>query len=101
MAEFNFTEKVWLYAGTGAWHFISLPKKDAHVLQAMQAGKQRRGWGAIKVKVTIGATSWETSIFPDSKRDTYLLPLKAKVRKAENIAEGSRVAVTLKTIGFF
>jgi lipopolysaccharide export system protein LptA len=53
------------------------------------------------VKATTGATTWETSIFPDSKRDTYLLPLKAKVRQKEGIAEGSRVTVTVKTIGFF
>lgn len=101
MAEYSFTAKVWLYSGEAAWHFISLPKKEAAVLSAMQKGKQRRGWGAIKVRVTIGATTWETSIFPDSKRGTYLLPLKAKVRRAEKIEEGSKVLVTLKTIGFF
>lgn len=78
-----------------------MPAKEANALKQIQVGKQRRGWGAIKVKATIGATTWETSIFPDSKRDTYLLPLKAKVRQKEGIAEGSRVTVTLKTIGFF
>lgn len=101
MADFTFATKVWLYSGTSAWHFISLPKKEAKMLKQIQAGKQRRGWGAIKVKATTGATTWETSIFPDSKRDTYLLPLKAKVRQKEGIAEGSRVTVTVKTIGFF
>lgn len=99
--EVQFRAKVWLYSGDVAWHFISLPKKEAAVLSAMQKGKQRRGWGAIKVKVTIGTTTWETSIFPDKKSGTYLLPLKAKVRKAEKIEEGSVVPVALKTIGFF
>lgn len=101
MADYTFTAKVWLYSGAAAWHLISLPAKEAKALQQMQASKQRRGWGAIKVKAVIGATTWETSIFPDSKRGTYLLPLKAKVRQKEGIAEGSRVALTLKTIGFF
>ena len=101
MAEYTFAAKVWLYSGTSAWHFVSLPAKEAKMLKQMQDGKQRRGWGAIKVKATICATTWETSIFPDSKRDTYLLPLKAKVRQKERIAEGSRVEVTIKTIGFF
>ena len=38
----------------------------------------------------IGATRWSTSIFPDKKRGTYVLPVKKSVRVAEQLAAGSR-----------
>ena len=37
------------------------------------------------------AANLYVSIFPDSKSGTYILPLKAKVRKKENIYEGDTV----------
>lgn len=71
-----------------AWHFVSVPEElsaeltDRYVLQ-------KRGWGSLKVTVTVGKTTWKTSIFPDKKTNTYLLPLKKEVRKSENLHEGS------------
>ena len=58
--------------------------------------EKRRGWGAVRVLVTVGNTSWETSIFPDSKRGAYLLPVKADVRKKEKFTAGDKVTVKLK-----
>ena len=55
----------------------------------------RRGFGSVRVKVTIGKTSWKTSIFPDKRSGTYLLPLKAAARRAEGLAEGDTIAFTL------
>jgi hypothetical protein len=46
--------------------------------------------------VTIGNTTWETSIFPASKLEAYLLPLKAEVRKKEKFSAGDTVTVKLK-----
>jgi hypothetical protein len=43
--------------------------------------------------VQIGATVWQTSLFPDSKNKSYVLPIKAAVRKAENIIEDQSVKV--------
>ena len=34
-----------------------------------------------------GNTQWETAIWFDTKLDTYLLPLKAEIRKKEKIEE--------------
>ena len=45
------------------------------------------GVHTLPVIVTIGKTSWKTSIFPDKKSATYLLPLKAEIRKKENIKD--------------
>lgn len=55
----------------------------------------KRGWGSLQVKVTVGKTSWDTSIFPDSKRGAYLLPIKSEVRKKEDITVDSIISYTL------
>ena len=58
----------------------------------------RRGFGAVRVRVTVGATSWSTSIFPDSTRGSYVLPVKKAVRTAEGIREGDDVDVRLEVV---
>lgn len=83
-----------IYPGQGGWHFVTLPKGVASEIRGMSEGP-RRGWGAVKVKATIGDTTWETSIFPDAKRGSYVLPVKAGVRKAEGLEAGKRVAIEL------
>ena len=67
-----------------AWRFLVLPKKQSSQIKQL-FGDLAKGWGSLPVKVKIGNTSWTTSIFPDKKRGAYLLPLKAEVRKKENI----------------
>jgi hypothetical protein len=52
----------------------------------------------VPVKATIGKTSWRTSIFPDSKSGSYVLPVKAGVRKKEKLEEGDTVALTLEVM---
>ena len=91
--------KVWLYGGAASWHFVSLPKRQAREIRLLLGGVTGRGWGSIRVVATVGGTTWETSIFPDKKVGSYLLPLKAEVRKAEGIAEGDTLAFTLKVVG--
>ena len=61
----------------------------------MSAGS-RRGFGSFRVRVTVGATTWTTSIFPDSVRGTYLLPIKRAVRTAENLDMGDTTTVTVE-----
>jgi len=51
------------------------------------------GWGMIPVRVQIGRTRWRTSLFP--KDGGYVVPLKAKVRRAERIDDGDVVTVRL------
>lgn len=91
------TAKVFLYPGMAGWHFVFLDKKNSEKIKK-KYGKSRRGFGAIRVAVTLGKTKWETSIFPDKKSDTYLLPLKAKVRYAEGIFDGDTVKFSIRII---
>jgi hypothetical protein len=50
--------------------------------------------GGIPIHVQIGKTEYTTSLFP--KDDRYLVPIKASVRKAENLEKGNKVIVRLE-----
>lgn len=91
---YKFKAKLWLTNGPTVWHFISLPKKmSVEIKQTF--GDMARGWGSLPVRVRIKNTGWVTSIFPDKKLATYLLPLKSAVRKRANINSTDEVLVTL------
>lgn len=77
------------------WYFAAIPKKLSDEIKAEYASV-RKGWGALPVTVTIGVTTWTTSIFPDTKSGGYLLPLKVEVRKKEVLTIGKKVQVTIK-----
>ncbi len=86
--------KVWLYPGESAnWHFFTIPKKESGELKETYKGLTK-GWGSLPVEVTIGKTTWKTSIFPDSKSGTFILPIKALVRKKEEVYEGDSCTVS-------
>lgn len=96
--SYSFETKVWLYPGAeAAWHFITLPLEEADSIKQL-FGKTRKGWGSLRVRVKIGSSTWETSIFPDTKAQSYLLPLKAAVRKKEQLSVGSAVHVDLEIL---
>ena len=92
---FKIKSEVWLYPGMAGWHFLSVPKKQSEEIKKM-FGAMKRGWGSLPVVVTIGKTSWKTSIFPDKKAGGYLLPLKADVRKKEKISAGDKITFSLE-----
>ena len=92
---YKIKSEVWLYPGMAGWHFLSVPKKDSEDIKK-RFGKKQRGWGSLPVVVTLGKTSWKTSIFPDKKSGFYLLPLKADVRKKEGIFSGDKVSFSIE-----
>ena len=75
---------VWVYHGPSAWHFVNVDAKTSAKIKELHS-KKRRGFGSVPVEVTIGKTTWKTSIFPDKQSGTYLLPLKSSVRIKEGI----------------
>lgn len=95
--KYKNTAKVWLWGGEmGSWHFAYVDKKYAEDIKSRQ--KNRRGFGAVKVRVTLGKTKWETSIFPSKKDGTYLLPLKESVRVLEGVRDGDQITYTIELI---
>jgi len=93
--QYKIKSKVWLYPGmAGTWHFATVDKEESKEIKETY-GKHHRGFGSIPVHVTVGKTNWKTSIFW-SKEGTYVLPLKAQVRKKESIFEDDTIMITLK-----
>lgn len=97
------TAQLWLWKSDKApasWHFLSIGGEVAEAIHALalmrrlESGR-KRGWGALKVHVTIGTTSWDTSIFPDKSSGGWLLPVKSAVRKAEALVAGDEVQITV------
>lgn len=54
-----------------------------------------RGFGSLKVQATIGTTNWDTSIFPHSESNSYILPLKKSVRQEQDIDVDSKIEIEL------
>lgn len=95
MKTIRISAKLWLYPGeNGSWHFITVSKKESEAI-TKKYHAFKKGWGSLPVLVKIGKTAWNTSIFPDRKSSTFLLPVKASVRRAEGIFEGDVVKCAL------
>lgn len=95
---YEFDAALWRWnARTDTWTFVSLPTDVAdEVLD--HAGPFTRGFGSLRVEVTIGATVWRTSIFPDSSVGTYVLPVKKAVRQAEDLDVGDTAQVRIELL---
>lgn len=95
---FEFDAELWLYEGDTGWHFITVPPDISDQIEAATADS-RQGFGSVPVRVTVGVTTWSTSVFPDAKRQAYLLPMKKEVRRRESLSAGDRVSVVLTVAG--
>lgn len=95
----EFDAPLWLWSArrTDAWTFVSLPTDLADEVLDL-VGDSTRGFGSVRVEVTVGGTTWRTSIFPST--DTYVLPVKKAVRRAENLEVGDPVRVRLVLVDF-
>ena len=78
----------------GSWHFMIIDAEAASRVRAASAGRSG-GWGSVKVTASLGKTDWQTSLFPHKPSGGYMLPLKADVRKREQVGEGDEIEVTL------
>ena len=88
--------EVWLYTGAKTvWHFVSLPPEFSDGIRALR-GSRAPGWGSLRVTATIGGATWRTSIFPDTRSGAFILPIKAEIRRRENIGAGDRVMVAVE-----
>jgi hypothetical protein len=97
MDPYRFEAELWEHDGSASWFFVSLPEALADEIDE-RFGHLEAGFGSLRVEVTIGSTTWRTSIFPDTKRATYLLPVKKQVRTAEALADGSACSVALTVV---
>lgn len=88
---------VWDARRADSWTFVSVPAEVSDEIRELTDG-QRRGFGSVRVRVAVGGSRWTTSIFPDSRSNCYVLPVKRAVRKAEGLDTGDVATVTVELI---
>jgi hypothetical protein len=98
MAAHTFTADVWAWEAQAAWRFVTLPEDLSDEIDGMVQCRPTRGFGSVRVEVTVGSTTWRTSIFPDATRSAFVLPLKKAVRQAEGLADGVVATVTMQVL---
>lgn len=87
---------MWDARRSDTWIFVSLPPEESEDIRDL-AGP-RPGFGSVRVRVTVGASTWTTSVFPDGARGCYVLPIKRAVRQAEALDVGDIATVTVELI---
>ncbi|MEO0318294.1 MAG: hypothetical protein RL404_1971 [Pseudomonadota bacterium] len=89
----------WTGGSGGTWYFLTIDGAAGEALSATALMRRlegtARGFGSLKVRATIGESSFATSVFPQ-KGEGWLLPVKAAVRKAEGLSEGDAALVHLE-----
>lgn len=100
--QLDHTGPLWRWtapSGPAAWHFVTIDGVAGNALSATALMRRleggTRGFGSLKVRATIGESTFSTSVFP-SKELGWLLPVKASVRKAERLVAGDHIAVQLE-----
>ncbi|RAK29429.1 uncharacterized protein DUF1905 [Actinoplanes lutulentus] len=95
----EFSAELWIWDARRdeTWTFVSLPADSSALLRDV-AGGVRRGFGSLRVRAAIGGSTWTTSIFPDSARGAYVLPIKRAIRKAESLDAGDTAAVSVELL---
>jgi hypothetical protein len=88
----EFEAEVIHWRGPSPYYFVPVPGPMCEDLR-VAARDVSYGWGVVPVTVCVGATTWTTSLFP--KDGGYLVPLKDRVRAAEDIAPGDAVELVL------
>jgi hypothetical protein len=76
--------------------FITVPEDESDHIKEIVSNPG--GFGSVRVEVTVGSSTWRTSVFPSSELGCFVLPLKKPVRKAENIDLGDEVGVSLEVL---
>ena len=97
----TFVAELWVWDArrSDTWTFVTVPADvSEHLEDEADARGPRGGFGSIRVEVTVGATTWRTSVFPDKASGCFVLPIKKAVRSANDLEPGDTVHVTLQPL---
>jgi len=92
--KYEFLASIWKDTSPGGWYFVSLPKTMSKEIRK-NLKWQEEGWGRMKASAQIGEFTWETAIWFDTKKEAYLLPIKAEIRKKLGIQTGEKIKINV------
>lgn len=87
--------KIWTNS-EGSVHFMSLPEEMSGQVRA-HSFAFRRGFGSVRVEVTLAGETWRTSLFP-VKEGGYFLPIKVAMCRKAGIVAGDVVSVEVELL---
>lgn len=97
--EFDAQLWIWDARRDESWTFVTLPVEASEEIRELTEG-QRRGFGSVRVRAAVGASTWRTSIFPGSGQSAYVLPIKRDIRRAEALDAGDVATVTVELVDY-
>jgi hypothetical protein len=96
MITFTAPLRIWTFAD-GTSHFMSVPEELSGEIK-LHAMENPRGFGSVKVEVTVNDFTWRTSIFPSKDTGGYFLPLKIEVLRKTGIAPDDKLTVAIELL---
>jgi len=93
--SWDFEAELWSSESVASWAFVTLPGEVGDDVRLLSGPPT--GFGSVRVEVTVGGSTWRTSVFPDRVRG-FVLPVKSAVRRREGLEVGDPVAVTLTLV---
>jgi len=95
--KLRFDAELWPFDAGSKWVFLTLPDDESEAVREIPR-PPAPGFGSVRVRVTIGETTWLTSVFPQAGGGPYILPVKKAVRAAEGVEIGDVASVTLEVL---
>lgn len=92
--KYEFSSKIWQHDSSGGWYFAALPKDFSREIRE-NLKWQEEGWGRMKASAEIGTLKWDSAIWFDTKRGTYILPIKAEIRRKGNIEKDQEILINV------
>lgn len=107
--RYKIRNKVWVWGGgeKGSWHFLTVPPDVTERINKKYK-EIKKGWGSLPVivyfkvenssysKKKVEIVKLATSIFPNKKDKTFLLPIKKKTRLEVGIQDGDIIDFELE-----
>ena len=94
-AAWSFEAELWSAEQFAAWAFLTVPAEVGEDIRLLSGPPT--GFGSVRVEVTLGSSTWRTSVFPDKARG-YVLPVKSQVRRREGLELEDRVQLALRLV---
>lgn len=80
-----------------SWFLVALPQEVSDEIEE-QHEPHPTAFGAVRVEVRCGTSTWRTSLFPSTREQSYVLPVRRSVRRAEGLHEGVTGTFTVRTL---